>query len=197
MIRPRLIIFAKAPLMGKAKTRLAADIGPVHAQRLYRAMTRQILQTVKHPKWETCLAVTPKCWRDKIPAWHGTAQYAQTDGSLSPRLMQAFATNMPTVVIGTDCPQVTAQDIDGAFKSLRRNSAVFGPADDGGFWLMGLRRPAKPGLFNNIRWSSENALADVAANIDGPTAYLRTLIDVDDARALRQVRIEGSRRYII
>ena len=90
MTRPRLIIFAKAPIMGRAKTRLAADIGPVHAQRIYRAMTARILRNLQSPKWDTVLAVTPAQWLGAIPAWNGAAQYAQVSGSLSPRLMQAF-----------------------------------------------------------------------------------------------------------
>lgn len=196
-MRPKLIIFAKAPLMGKAKTRLAADIGPVHAQRLYRAMTRKIIRQTQSPKWDSLLAVTPSKWLDEIPDWNEAAQYAQTKGSLSPRLVQAFSSPGPTVVIGTDCPQVGATDIDAAFQALRRNACVFGPADDGGFWLMGLRKPAPKTLFENIRWSSENALSDVATNLDGPAAFLRTLIDVDDADALRQVRALNPQAPII
>lgn len=196
-MRPQLIIFAKAPLMGKAKTRLAADIGPVHAQRLYRAMTRKIIRQTQSAKWDSVLAVTPSRWRGGIPDWNASAQYAQTKGSLSPRLLQAFRGSGPTVVIGTDCPQVIAKDIDAAFRALRRSACVFGPADDGGFWLMGLRKPAPKTLFENIRWSSENALSDVAANLNGPAAYLRTLIDVDDADALRQVRALNPQAPII
>ena len=197
MTQQRLIIFAKAPLIGKAKTRLAADIGPVHAQRLYRAMTRRIIRNLKSPKWETSLSVTPAKWLGALPDWDGAAQYAQTQGSLSPRLLQAFSADAPTLVIGTDSPQVTVQDIDAAFKALRRHEAVFGPADDGGFWLMGLRRKAKPHIFDNIRWSSENALADVAANLGEQPHYLRTLIDVDDANALKHVKAINSRQLII
>ncbi len=186
--RPRLIIFAKAPLMGQAKTRLAADIGPVHAKRLYRAMTCRIIRQLKSPAWDTVLAVTPAQWLGKIPDWHGTAQYAQVGGTLTPRLLQAFSRSAPTLVIGTDSPQITRADIAAAFKALRGHQAVFGPADDGGFWLMGLSGTAAPGTFQHVRWSSATALADVSRNIKGRTAYLRTLTDVDDAKALRSVR---------
>lgn len=188
MMRPRLIIFAKAPLMGQAKTRLAADIGPVHAQRLFRAMTVKIIRSVKGPKWDTVLAVTPPAFLGHIPEWADTPQYAQTSGSLSPRLMQAFQRNGPTVVIGTDSPQIHRNDIDAAFKALRSHDTVFGPASDGGFWLMGLKKPAKPGLFEAVNWSTETALADVSRNLSGSTTYLQTLTDVDDEEALRVIR---------
>lgn len=187
-MHPQLIIFAKAPLMGRAKTRLAADIGVVHAQRLYRAMTGKVLRTVQSPKWTTCLAVTPQAWLGRVPEWAGTAQYAQTSGSLSPRLMQAFSRRGPTIVIGTDCPQIRITDINEAFKALRSHSAVFAPADDGGFWLIGLSGPAKANTFDNVRWSTVHALSDVEENISGKMHYLRTLTDIDNADDLRQVR---------
>jgi len=187
-MHPQLIIFAKAPLMGRAKTRLAADIGIVHAQRLYRAMTAKVLRGAQSPKWTTELAVTPQVWLGRVPEWAGTAQYAQISGSLSPRLMQAFSLRGPTIVIGTDCPQILRADIEQAFKALRSHSAVFGPADDGGFWLMGLSGPAKTNTFDNVRWSTVHALSDVEANISGKVHYLRTLTDIDNADDLRQVR---------
>lgn len=188
MTRPLLIIFAKAPIMGRAKTRLAADIGPVQAKRIYRAMTARILRNVQDPRWDTRLAVTPAQWLGRVPDWAGMNQYAQTSGSLSPRLMQAFSSHGPTIVIGTDSPQITANDITQAVKALKSQEAVFGPANDGGFWLMGLKRPARPGTFSNVRWSSSFALADVERNLAGKAAYLRILTDVDDAAALAQVR---------
>lgn len=188
MIRPQLIIFAKAPLMDRAKTRLAADIGTVHAQRLYRAMTARILRQTSSPKWDSVIAVTPPTWLGRVPLWQSHPQIAQISGSLSPRLAQVLAAKGPIVVIGTDCPQVCAADINAAFQALRFRGAVLGPADDGGFWLIGLNGPADPAIFDNIRWSSEHALVDVAANIDGTVHYLRTLIDVDNARALESLR---------
>lgn len=188
MIRPHLIIFAKAPMMGKAKTRLAADIGPVHAKRLYRAMTARILRNLQSPKWDLSIAVTPAVWMGRVPEWQNAVQYPQVCGSLSPRLMQAFAHKRPTLVIGTDSPQITRTDIDAAITALKSHAAVFGPADDGGFWLMGLNGPAKPGLFRGVKWSSAQTLSDVENNITGSVHYLRTLTDVDDATALAQVR---------
>lgn len=190
MTRPCLIVFVKAPLIGKAKTRLAADIGPVHAWRTYRAMTARILQNVQSPKWETVLAVTPPQWIGKIPLWDGLAQYAQVGGSLTPRLAQAFAAKTPIVVIGSDSPQVTRADISDAFSCIRPGNFVFGPADDGGFWLMGaqgpLKGPLRAGLFENVRWSTEHTLADLRENLSGEIVLLRTLMDVDNGAALRR-----------
>jgi len=188
VIRPRLIIFAKAPLMGRAKTRLAADIGQVQALRLYRAMVSRVLRQIPSPKWDSIIAVTPTNWIGRVPEWSGFDQIPQSSGDLSPRLSQAFSTKGPIVVIGTDCPQIKRADIDEAFNRLRSHQAVFGPAEDGGFWLIGLNGPVDPKIFENIRWSTSQALKDVEANIEGRVHYLRTLIDVDDLKALKALR---------
>ncbi len=187
-MRPRLIIFVKAPLMGKAKTRLAADIGRVHAWRTYRGMTAQILRNVQSPKWETIIAVTPPKWLGRLPLWAGFQQYAQVGGSLSPRLAQAFATKGPVVVIGSDSPQVTRADITRAFREIRPGNFVFGPADDGGFWLMGAQGPLTSKHFENVRWSTEHTLSDLHQNLDGDIIQLRRLMDVDNLEALKRWR---------
>lgn len=171
--------------MGAAKTRLARDIGPTHAQRLYRAMTAQILRQVQDPRWETVLYASPAKAVGQFPAWSALPQRAQPDGSLSPRLASVFSgRRRPVIVIGTDCPQVRASDIAEALRALKHHPFVFGPANDGGFWLMGAIAPLKVDFFDGIRWSSAHTLSDVEARINGPVARLRTLSDVDDAAGL-------------
>jgi len=187
-MKPRLYIFAKAPAMGKAKTRLAADIGKVHAHRLYRTMLSKVIKNVQDPRWDTVIMATPVKAIGTVPEWRDLPQYPQANGSLSPRLAAAFQGVGTVIVIGTDCPQVTRRDIADGFKSLKKHPAVFGPADDGGFWLMGMRGPVKASVFDNVRWSHKDTLKDIQANIDGTVHHLRTLIDVDDLKALRALR---------
>jgi glycosyltransferase A (GT-A) superfamily protein (DUF2064 family) len=94
----------------------------------------------------------------------------------------------PVVIIGSDIPDITAADIAAAFRALGSNSAVFGPAMDGGYWLVGLRRrPRFIDPFANVRWSSEYALADTIAHLKGEEiAMLRMLRDIDDGESWRQ-----------
>ncbi|WP_017930041.1 TIGR04282 family arsenosugar biosynthesis glycosyltransferase [Robiginitomaculum antarcticum] len=188
---PRLVVFTKAPVLGGAKTRLAAGIGKVHANRLYRAMIRAVIRRTRDPRWETQLWVAPDAaasakfggvWPDDL------RRILQGSGSLSPRLTRAMAAKGPVIVIGTDAPQIRARDIAQALRLLRHNDLVFGPCDDGGFWLIAANGPVDSALFENIAWSTDTALADVQRNCVGRVAYLRTLIDVDDIEALRQVR---------
>ncbi len=188
MSQNRLVIFVKAPLIGRAKTRLAADIGRVHAWRVYRRMTAEILRKVKSDKWETILAVTPGRLAYAIPLWDGFEQYAQVSGSLTPRLAQAFDRPGKTVVIGSDCPQVSRVDIDQAFSAISPRRTVFGPATDGGFWLMGAMGPLPDFVFENVRWSTEHTLADITRNFGIPPVRLRPLTDVDNLAALKAAR---------
>lgn len=185
-MRPLLFIFAKAPLMGKAKTRLAADIGRVHALRVYRAMSAKILREVEDPRWDAVLYITPDrsidatfggLWPAHMP------RATQKDGDLTARLARVFSVKVPTIAIGTDAPQVKKRNIAKAFKALKTNPAVFGPADDGGFWLIGLNGPAKQGLFEDIRWSHPETFADMKAKLDGRIHLICTLMDVDDGPA--------------
>jgi len=187
-MRPVLYVVAKAPIMGRAKTRLAADIGPVHAKRIYRALMGQVLRQVRDPRWDTVLAVTPPSLLGRVPDWEGFAQIPQVSGSLTPRLQALFSRKGPTLTIGTDCPQVKAADIASAFRALKSHKHVFGPASDGGFWLMGANGPLPRGFFNGVRWSHAETLSDVADRTDGAFGVLRTLTDVDDLKALRLLR---------
>jgi hypothetical protein len=109
------------------------------------------------------------------------------------RVMRALPPG-PVVIIGTDIPDIAPRHVVAAFAALGRVDAVFGPADDGGYWLIGLRRrPFMPCISGPVRWSSAHALADTRALL-GPrvrTVLLETLIDVDDGKSLERWRRNG------
>jgi hypothetical protein len=96
------------------------------------------------------------------------------------------------VVVGSDIPEVTPQHIARAFAALGAHDLVFGPATDGGYWLVGARRrPALPaGLFDRVRWSTPHALADTLAGLPAGlrVATVDTLDDVDDGAAFARWR---------
>ena len=188
MTEPVLFVFAKAPVFGRTKTRLAAHTGIVHAKRLYRMMVARVLRRVSDPRWRTILAVSPASAMGQVPDWDGFAQVAQVTGSLSPRLAACFARKGPTIIIGTDSPQIRSQDIADALKALKSCQVVFGPAKDGGFWLIGANGPLPETVFENVSWSTEHTLKDVVANVEGRVATLRTLTDIDEIMDLRAYR---------
>jgi glycosyltransferase A (GT-A) superfamily protein (DUF2064 family) len=97
------------------------------------------------------------------------------------------------VIVGSDIPGIRCRDIAAAFRGLGARDAVFGPAEDGGYWLVGQRRtPQTQRLFDGVRWSSEHALADTLGNLNGRNlSVLRTAMDVDDEAAYLRWRRGG------
>ncbi len=193
-----LVIMAKSPRLGLAKRRLGAEIGDVAALRFYRnCLNRTCLRLGSDPRWQTLLAVTPdrelreRHWPRNIPLM------AQGSGDLGQRMHRIFA-ELPAgdvIVIGSDIPAIAPNHIARAFYLLGRADAVFGPARDGGYWLVGLKRmPTAPNAFVKVRWSGPHALADTLANLDGKKiALAATLCDVDEAKTYRAFRDTADR----
>jgi glycosyltransferase A (GT-A) superfamily protein (DUF2064 family) len=133
--------------------------------------------------------------------WPGTwRRIGQGTGDLGERMgrvMRALPPG-PAVIIGTDVPDIRPDHVARAFRALGRHDAVFGPAADGGYWLVGLRRrPRVPEIFEGVRWSTEFALADTLANaLTLDVALLDVLDDVDDGAALERWRRREARGYL-
>lgn len=155
----------KEPRPGRVKTRLGRDIGMVRAAWWFRHQVEILLRKTSSPKWETILAVAPdhagltcRVWPQHFP------RIAQGPGNLGDRMARVFRSLPPgpVCVIGGDVPGVNNSAINAAFKKLGNHDAVFGPAMDGGYWLVGLKRSASipAGFLENVRWSTEHALSD-------------------------------------
>ena len=185
MSRRQLVVMLKEPRPGRVKTRLARDIGPVAAAWWFRHQTAELLRRLDDPRWRLVLAVAPdraglsaRIWPAHLP------RIAQGPGDLGQRmarLMRGLPPG-PVCIIGGDVPGIGASHIGRAFAALGRHDAAFGPAHDGGFWLVGLKRVAAPPatLFNAVRWSSQHALADSMASLPGlRIALVDRLRDVD------------------
>ena len=145
-------------------------------------------------RWRTVLCVTGGAWR-----WpRGLPILAQGKGDLGARMARAIAAipQGPVVLVGSDIPGIRPPHIARAFRALASGGVVFGPSEDGGYWLIGIRdRALLRGLFRGVRWSTKHALADTIANLPPGRDYALadTLSDVDDAAAWRRWR-EGRRR---
>jgi rSAM/selenodomain-associated transferase 1 len=180
---------AKAPVAGAVKTRLARQIGVAAATRFARHCTVALIARVAFDRrWQTSLWVTPdaSCGSRHWP--RRLVHMPQERGNLGRRMQRVLdrAPPGPVVIIGTDIPSITPARIMAAFRMLGSAPCVFGPATDGGYWLVGVRRrPHVPRPFDGVRWSSPHALADTLANLAGqPVGFVATLCDVDDAAAL-------------
>ena len=173
------IVFARAPRLGSVKRRLARGIGDRAALRFHQATLGRLLRALaRDRRFRTVLAVTGGCvrWPGRLP------RIAQGGGDIGQRMGRACAAfpRGRVAIVGSDIPDAAPRDLAAAFAALGRAQAVFGPALDGGYWLvaMGPRRPARP--FAGVRWSGPHALADTRRNFAGrPTSLLRELRDID------------------
>jgi rSAM/selenodomain-associated transferase 1 len=194
----RLLVFAREPVLGRVKTRLAADIGPEAALAVYRELlgiTAAAVGAAPVPA-TVWLAEAPADTAPHRPEWPGLPWRVQPAAeSLGERMShaigEAFAGGAARVVIiGTDCPGLTPALLQAAFEALDAHDVVIGPADDGGYYLLGLRA-SQPALFTNKKWSTATVLPDTladAARLNLRVAQLPVLHDVDSGQDLARWR---------
>ncbi len=189
-----LIIFVKAPVAGRVKTRLARDLGPGRAAAIFRHLTTQTVAEAAKGDWRTLLAIDPPAaiggFSTVWPPRYG--RMVQSRGDLGERMKTAFdaAPTGPVVIIGADAPGLRARHIRRAFHALAGADVVFGPSEDGGYWLVGLsRRRTADGIFHRVRWSTKHALKDSIASLPKGfrVAMIGRLRDIDDVKDLRSV----------
>jgi hypothetical protein len=191
-----LLIFTRYPEPGATKTRLIPLLGPEGAAKLQRQMTEHLLSNISRLVRTRPLVVEIRFAGGDarlMRNWLGAdfLYAAQGDGRLDQRMTIALtaafdAGAKAAVLIGTDIPGITAEIIRRAFDALRRNDAVFGPAADGGYYLVGLRegvlKRALPTLFAGLPWGTNRVLAlslERAAELALSVALLDALEDVD------------------
>lgn len=178
----------KQPRAGRVKTRLGRDIGMTAAAWWFRHQSAALIRCLRDPRWEIVLAVAP----DRAVAarnWpKDLKRLPQGSGDLGDRMTRMLATAPgPVCLIGADIPGITRTHIVRAFEALGNHDGVFGPAEDGGYWLVGLKHPCRqpPGFMRGVRWSSEHALGDTLATLPGYRIALTDILrDVDTAADL-------------
>ena len=194
--RGHLVVMARAPRLGAVKRRLARDLGDLAAWRFYRITAGRLLRALSaDPRWRTWLALTPdRAARVRRGLWPATgALLPQGQGDLGARmgcLLRELPPG-PVVIVGSDIPDLRPVHVARAFRMLGRHDWVFGPAGDGGYWLIGTRRRRAPPreTFAGVRWSSAHALADTLANLKGARiGFLEELADMDTGADLARLR---------
>ncbi|OUS38056.1 hypothetical protein A9Q94_03270 [Rhodobacterales bacterium 56_14_T64] len=185
-----LIIMLKRPQPGRVKTRLGRDLGMVGAAWWFRHQSARLLRRLRDPRWQIVLAVSPDN-AVSSPVWPADLpRIPQGRGDLGQRMARMLGAMPPGPVclIGADIPDISRPHIARAFAALGDHDAVFGPALDGGYWLVGLKHPQRQprDLFANVRWSSQHALSDSLATLPGHRiALIDPLRDVDTAADLK------------
>ena len=199
---PHLLVFARVPVLGRVKTRLAAGVGAEAALAVYLELlgvTRTAVTSAAVPVtvW-LADTVGSRPTTEEAREWRGLAARSQAAGDLGQRMAAAFDAAFAAgagrvVIIGTDCPGLTAALLGEAVAHLVHHDAVLGPATDGGYYLLGLRRPV-PELFVNKAWSTASVLADTLADakqLQLSVALLPELQDVDTVEDLTVWRNAG------
>ena len=204
-INCRIMVFAKAPTPGRVKTRLVPALGERAAAALHRQLAERTLGTARAARlgpvelW--CAPGTNDAFFAACAEQHGVGLRDQGEGDLGMRMARALesalAEGSPGLLIGSDCPALTPEYLREAAAALVNGSdAVIGPAEDGGYVLIGLARsPAAP-LFKDIAWGSATVMQETRAHLarlNWRWRELATLWDVDrpeDLLRLGQLRAE-------
>lgn len=193
---PRLIVFSRWPIAGQAKTRLIPALGPQGAADLQRRMTSHTLRVARQWAEESSGVVevrfTGGLPHQMIETFGVDAHYIeQGPGDLGQRLCRALDHALqggaPAVLcIGSDCPAIEPALLSESIDRLRRCEVVLGPARDGGYYLVGLKR-SQPGIFEAIEWGTSRVLEQTRDRIRAAglrSSELMTLEDVDEPRDL-------------
>jgi rSAM/selenodomain-associated transferase 2/rSAM/selenodomain-associated transferase 1 len=184
-------VLAKAPLPGLAKTRLIPLLGAAGAARAHRQMVLQTISTVRHastgPLRLWCTPDVDHRFFRALATRHGVVCQVQAGSDLGERMATAMTQHfslfphMPWLVVGTDCPALTPEYLQRAADALASHEAVLIPADDGGYVLLGLKRPL-PAVFERIDWGTSEVLAQTRKRLRELNALwveLPSLWDVD------------------
>ncbi len=206
----RLLVFARLPELGRVKTRLANAIGDEVALAAYETMLRDLLSSIGRASVETEIEIlwapSDSAGGDALTSAFGDVPTAmQTGASLGDRLSMAFAerfffhATQKIVAIGVDDPSLPRTLIDSAFALLDSCEWVVGPAEDGGYYLIGCRAAAfEPAIFEDIAWGTASVLPATIAKIaawESSLAVLPERWDIDDPGDWQRYLALTSGRY--
>jgi uncharacterized protein len=199
-----LLVFARAAVVGQVKTRLIPELGADGACNLHRQLMSRTLQracAARGAHVQLWIGGDPtEVFVQECSRRYCVPVFEQRGADLGRRMAEAFDHALrsanPTagcVLIGTDCPAQTVKDLEDAHDALRSHDAVLQPAEDGGYVLIGLRRPLAQ-LFDAIDWGSEHVTEQTSqrAAVLGLTLHaLRTVPDLDSSADLQHARARG------
>ena len=185
---PRLLFILKAPMVGMVKTRLAEEIGEVRALVVYQQMVEFLFDRLA-ARWPFEIHFTPPEAEPLMHAWLGCDHpyFPQVDGDLGQRMDAAVRAafsrgGAPVILLGGDCPHVSPAVISEVAASLQNHDTVIGPAIDGGYYLLALKR-LEAALFRDIAWSTDAVFTETLERIKAAgltVGILNPLEDVDN-----------------
>lgn len=183
MIKPTIIILARYPELGKVKSRLAKEIGEEKALVIYGMMLQKTMDEVQASSLDYVIH-----WSGGVESFSYLPKgIPQVEGDIGEKMWGAIKDQIqPVIIIGTDCPDLDISVLNQAVVLLQSNDVVFGPARDGGYYLIAMNIPSKK-LFEGISWSTSSVLKESIeiCKKEGFTfGLLPTLNDVDEKKDL-------------
>ena len=181
-----LIVLAKNPVLGKAKTRIAKGVGDAKALSIYIELLEVVKTLTKQVNCDVAIYYSE--YIDTLDNWSETAKkYLQkTSPDLGERIFHALDEQLNSytsaIIIGSDCPYLTKRHISQAFDLLQTNDVVLGPSNDGGFYLMGINE-MNQAIFKDVEWSTDSVASTILQNaerLDYSVATLESLTDIDE-----------------
>lgn len=190
-----LIIFTRNPELGKVKTRLAKTVGDEKALEVYKHLLMHTMQETKHLTCDKFIFYDTSITNNDI--WPETIyrKKIQSGDDLGEKMHRAFELLFSLgykncLIVGSDLFDLKKEIIEAAFRKLQENDAVIGPAEDGGYYLLGLKK-LNLALFKNKVWGTSSVLADTLKNLNSQSVYLlETLNDIDTFEDLKQSNYE-------
>lgn len=185
-----IIALTRNPELGKVKSRLAKDIGEVAALEVYIKLLEHTEKTVRHIDADKAIYYSVKVRDNDI--WDNTIyqKHQQIGDDFGTRMENAFKNGFKAgyeniIIIGSDLYDLTPNHIRTAFAALKKNDTVIGPAEDGGFYLLGMKT-LHANVFRNKNWGTETVLEDTKADLEQHSLYLlETLNDIDYVEDLK------------
>ena len=191
MAKNALIVFAKNERLGYVKTRLAADIGDEAALKIYRKLIQITISACINLEADIFIFYSDQIVEND--GWNAinAIKKVQVSGDLGNRMSEALISldeeYQHKIIIGTDCPNLTTEILTKAFRALEKNEFTIGPANDGGYYLLGMNNYFPP-IFLDVPWSSSSVFETTISKLTkGDHSYhiLPELIDIDNIGDLK------------
>ncbi|MCF6279207.1 MAG: TIGR04282 family arsenosugar biosynthesis glycosyltransferase [Flavobacteriaceae bacterium] len=201
MTKRLLIVFVKNNKLGKVKTRLAKSIGKQGASAIYRELVKITANCIAELTIKKHIYFSDEVIDE--PIWKDAYKTIQVGNDLGERMKNAFKNSFDNgyeqvVLIGSDLPELSTKIIKNSFEELTKNSVVFGPAQDGGYYLIGLSK-MNTKIFENKAWSTDTLLKDTLNELTKDQqkySLLQGLNDIDTLEDLKKSDFYTKNKYI-
>ncbi len=188
-----LLIFTRNPELGKCKTRLAATVGDENALEIYKFLLNHTAKLTAGVNAAKQVWYSEEIWKEDIWDHSIFDKRLQNGSDLGIRMGNAFQEGFTKgferiIVVGSDMYDLNTQDLNKAFEALKTKDVVIGPAEDGGYYFLGMKK-FNPSIFQNKAWGTETVLADTLSELKDENVQLfETRNDIDLFEDIKDIK---------